>query len=247
VPFSLAIGSSETMHANGLGGDDTITVGDVGAYSVTAAGGPGNDRLTGGSSSETFLGGSGNDVIVPGGGIDVVSGDEGNDSVNTRDNTADVARGGDGNDLVIADSADLDILDGFEFVDRPAVVKPPPVDTSTRPVTIRSRTVKVNQHRHTAGIKVRCPASSPRNCTGSLTLRTAGSVRLAGVKAVLRLGSTRYNLAPGATSTLRVKLAKGVQRLADSKGHLKVLAVASTGASGKIASSSQRMTLALGR
>ena len=26
VPFSIDIGSSETMHANGLGGDDTITV-----------------------------------------------------------------------------------------------------------------------------------------------------------------------------------------------------------------------------
>src|SRR5438874_1945165 len=38
VPFTLDIGSSETMHANGLGGDDTITVGDVGSYSVTAAG-----------------------------------------------------------------------------------------------------------------------------------------------------------------------------------------------------------------
>src|SRR5436305_494991 len=56
VPFSLDIGSSETMHANGLGGDDSITVGDVGAFSVTAAGGPGNDTLTGGSSSETLLG-----------------------------------------------------------------------------------------------------------------------------------------------------------------------------------------------
>ena len=30
VPFSLDIGSSETMHANGLGGDDTIAVGNVG-------------------------------------------------------------------------------------------------------------------------------------------------------------------------------------------------------------------------
>ena len=31
VPFSLDIGSSETLHANGLGGDDAITVGEVGA------------------------------------------------------------------------------------------------------------------------------------------------------------------------------------------------------------------------
>ena len=104
MPFSLDIGSSETMHANGLGGDDTITVGDVGGFSVTASGGSGNDTLTGGGSSETFLGGSGNDTINPGGGIDVVSGDEGDDQVNVRDSTADVARGGAGNDSVVADA-----------------------------------------------------------------------------------------------------------------------------------------------
>src|SRR5204863_371739 len=80
VPFSLDIGSSETMHANGLGGDDTITVGDVGSYSVTAAGSSGNDSLIGGSASETLLGGSGNDTINPGGGIDFVSGDDGDDT-----------------------------------------------------------------------------------------------------------------------------------------------------------------------
>src|SRR5437016_14050689 len=66
VPFSLDIGSSETMHANGLGGDDSITVGDVGAFSVTAAGGPRNDTLTGGSASATPLGGSGDDAPHPG-------------------------------------------------------------------------------------------------------------------------------------------------------------------------------------
>ena len=244
VPFSLDIGSSETLHANGLGGDDAITVGEVGSYAVTASGGPGNDTLTGGGSSETFLGGSGNDTITPGGGLDVVSGDEGDDQVNVRDNTADVARGGDGNDSVVADTADLDILDGFETVDRTPVVTPPPVDTSTRPVTIRGGTVKVSKG--TASIKVSCPATSPGNCTGSLAVRTAKGVKLAGLKVVLQLGSARYNLAPGASRTLKVKLAKGSKRLADRKGHLKVLAVASTGPSGKIAQSSRRLTLALG-
>src|SRR6266480_5404337 len=58
VPFSLDIGSSETLHANGLGGDDAITVGEVGGFSVTASGGSGNDTLIGGGSSGTFLGGS---------------------------------------------------------------------------------------------------------------------------------------------------------------------------------------------
>ena len=118
VPFTIDIGSSETLHANGLGGNDTTTVGEVGAFEVTASGGAGEDTLTGGGSSETFLGGSGNDTINPGGGLDVVSADEGDDQVNVRDRTADVARGGAGNDSVVADAGLLDILDGFETVDR---------------------------------------------------------------------------------------------------------------------------------
>jgi Ca2+-binding RTX toxin-like protein len=244
VPFSLDIGSSETLHANGLGGDDTVTVGEVGSYSVTAAGGPGSDTLTGGGSSETLLGGSGNDTITPGGGLDLVSGDEGDDQVNIRDSTADVARGGDGNDAVVADTADLDILEGFETVDRTAVATPPAVDTSTRPLTIRGGTVKVSKGN--ALIRVSCPAISPGNCTGSLALRTARPVRLAGLRAVIQLGSARYDLAPGTSRTLTVKLSTGSRRLGDSKGRLKALAIASTGPSGKIAQSSQRLTLALG-
>jgi Ca2+-binding RTX toxin-like protein len=244
VPFSIDIGSSETLHANGLGGDDAITVGEVGSYSVTAAGGPGNDTLTGGGPSETFLGGSGNDTITPGSGLDVVSADEGDDRVNVRDRMADLARGGDGNDSVVADNGQLDILDGFEAIDRTPNVTPPPVDTSTRPLTIRGGTVRVSRGR--ASIKVSCPLTSPRNCAGSLAIRTAKGVRLAGLKAVLQLGSARYNIAPDTSRTLKVKLAKGTRRLADRKGHLKVLAVATTGRSGQIAQSSRRLTLALG-
>src|SRR5215204_2751242 len=134
VPFTLDIGTSETMHDNGLAGDDSITVGDVGTYQVTAAGGAGNDTLTGGPASETFLGGTGNDTINPGGGIDVVSGDDGDDQVNVRDRTADLARGGAGDDSAVADNGQLDVLDGFENVDRtpneaPPAVVPPVVPT----------------------------------------------------------------------------------------------------------------------
>jgi len=154
--------------------------------------------------------------------------------VNVRDKTADLALGGAGNDSVVADRKTLDILDGFETVHRTPVV----------PVGLRGGTVKVSKG--AASIRVSCPATSPGNCTGSLAVRTAKSVKLAGLKVVLQLGSGRYNLAPGSSRTLKVKLAAGSRRLADSKGHLKVLAVASTGPSGKIAQSSQRLTIALG-
>jgi Ca2+-binding RTX toxin-like protein len=244
VLFSIDIGSSETLHANGLGGNDTTSVGEVGAYEVTASGGAGDDTLTGGGSSETFLGGSGQDTITPGGGLDVVFADEGDDQVNVRDRTADVARGGAGSDSVVADAGQLDILDGFETVDRTPNATPPPADTRTRPVTIRGGTVKVKKG--TASFKLSCRASSPGNCTGSLAVRTAQRVKLAGLKVTLQLGSARYNIAPGRSKTLKVKLAKGSQRLAGSNGRFRVLAVASTGRSGKIAQSSRRLTLTLG-
>ena len=244
VPFTIDIGSSETLHADGLGGNDTTTVGEVGAYEVTASGGAGEDALTGGGSSETFLGGSGNDAITPGGGLDVVFADEGDDQVNVRDRTADVARGGAGNDSVVADAGQLDILEGFEAVDRTPNVTPPPVDNRTRPVTIRGGTVKVKNG--TASFKLSCPAGSPGNCTGSLAVRTAQRVKLAGLNVTLRLGSARYTIAPGRSKTVKVKLAKGSQRLAGRNRRLRVLAIASTGRSGKIAQSSRRLTLTLG-
>jgi Ca2+-binding RTX toxin-like protein len=246
VPFSLDIGTSETMHANGLGGDDNITVGAVGSFEVTADGGSGNDTLTGGSGSETFLGGSGNDTIKPGGGLDVVSGGDGDDTVNVRDNTADVARGGNGNDAVVADSSNLDVLDGFESVDRTQVDPPAPVNTATRPVKIAGGTVKVSRPAGIAAIRLSCPADSPGNCIGTLTLRSAHRLHVAGLSVVLQLGSARFDIAPGASQTVKVKLAKGTQRLADRKGHLKALAIASTGSSGSIASTTRGVTLALG-
>jgi hypothetical protein len=145
----------------------------------------------------------------------------------------------------VADTPDLDTLDGFETIDRPQVVVPPQVDNTTRAVTIAGGTVRVKGGR--AQVKVSCPSGSAHNCTGSISLLTAHAVRFKGVKAVLQLGSVRFNLAPGASSTVTVKLARGVERLADRRGHLKVVAVASTGNSGGIASSSQRATLALSR
>jgi hypothetical protein len=106
--------------------------------------------------------------------------------------------------------------------------------------------VKVNRAKHTVSIKVSCPADSPGNCTGSLALRTARPVHLRGVKAIFQLGTAHYDLAPGASAAVKVKLARGTERLADRKGHLKVIAVASTGNSGKIASTTRGLTLALG-
>jgi hypothetical protein len=93
---------------------------------------------------------------------------------------------------------------------------------------------------------VSCPSAAPVDCTGSLVLRTASRVRLAGVSAVVELGSRRYDLAPGASRTLRVRLANGTRRLARRNGRLAVRAVASTGGADRIAESTRRLTVVLG-
>jgi Ca2+-binding RTX toxin-like protein len=248
VPFSLDIGSSETMHANGLGGDDTITVGNVGSYSVTAAGGAGNDALTGGDASDTLLGGSGDDTIAAGGGIDVVSGDDGNDHVDVRDRTSDVALGGDGTDSVVADNRSLDIVDGFESVDRtPDPVVVPGPHATGRGVKIRGGVAKVNASKRTVAITVDRAADASSNGSGTVTLVTAKRVKLGGVKVTLQLGSARYSVAPGGSATVNVKLAAGVRRIADRKGHIAVRAIASTRDSDGLASNAKTLTVSLGK
>jgi hypothetical protein len=77
-------------------------------------------------------------------------------------------------------------------------------------------------------------------------VRTARRIKLAGLKVAPPLGSARYDVAAGASRSVRVKLAKGSRRLAGRNGRLRVLAVASTGPSGKIAKSSRRLTVTFG-
>jgi Ca2+-binding RTX toxin-like protein len=258
APFSLDIGSGETLHVNGLGGDDELATGDLGAASLVAAGGAGDDALRGGGSSDTLLGGSGSDLLIGDGGLDIVSGDEGDDEVNVRDGFADLARGGDGWDAVSADSG-LDLLDGFETVQAVAVAPPdptPPPGTpappqgmppggpaapargiTTRPVTIRGGTVRVRGRQPSAPVRMSCPASSGAHCTGILTLRAARATRR---RRVFALGHARYDLRPGASATITVPLARVATRLADRNGHISALAVAGQ-------QSVRRLTLALPR
>jgi Ca2+-binding RTX toxin-like protein len=268
VPFKLDT-ATERFRVNGLGGGDSVAASDgVGGHTLLSVdGGTGADTISGSDGPDLIIGGEGNDVLAGGGGSDTISGGAGDDQVDVRDNTADVASGGEGNDSVVADAVDLDILDGFETVDRPVVapppvvipppvltappgitpppvLMPPSVVTTTRRVTIRGGTA--NARKGTVSIKVTCPATSGGNCTGSLVLRIAKGVKVAGLRIGLQIGSARYNLPPGASKTLKVRLARGTRRIAARTGRLKVLAIASTGHPGAIARSSQRLTLVLG-
>ena len=260
-PFSLDIGTSEAMALNGLGGDDAVSVGEVGPFGVAADGGAGNDSLNGGGGAETFLGGSGNDTITPGTGIDVASGDDGDDTVAVRDEVADFTRCGAGTDQVTADAVALDTgMEGCETVNRPPVappvappvvppavppVTPPVAAPTTRPVTITAATVKISKRK--GRITVACPAVSPINCQGILTVLTAREIKVGKVKIVVQLARVSFNVAPGKSARVSIKVPKGAEALANRKGKLPVRALATTGPSGVSASSTQKLTLDFGK
>ncbi len=253
-PISLDIGSSETLHVNGLGGDDEVLSGTLDAVSLIAAGDAGNDALTGGGSADTLLGGSGDDTISGGGGRDVVSGDEGDDQVDVRDGVPDLASGGAGQDTVAADPG-LDLLDGFEVVHAAPLMTPPPGSAppptspapvhATRPVTILGGTLKLSRRGRTAPVRLGCPSASDDNCRGRLALRTANSVRLAGRTRVVGLGHATYDLRPGTSMTVKVTLTVSATRVADRNGRIKALAIASALPADAVPQSSRRVTLAV--
>jgi hypothetical protein len=92
----------------------------------------------------------------------------------------------------------------------------------------------VNVRQGRVSIRVSCPATATTHCIGLLTLRRAGR----------GLGSAHYDVAPGTSLMLRVKLARTSHRLADRGGRVKVVAVAARGPAHRIARTSHKLTLA---
>ncbi len=90
------------------------------AISDTIDGGEGNDTINAGSGDDTIIGGSGNDTINAGDGDDTIDSTEGSDNVDagSGDDTITVGEnflsggdidGGEGEDALVFDGADLDI------------------------------------------------------------------------------------------------------------------------------------------
>jgi hypothetical protein len=147
---------------------------------------------------------------------------------------------------VVADNKSLDIVDGFESVDRtPDPVVVPGPHATGRGVKIRGGVAKVNASKRTVAITVDRAADTSSNGSGDLTLITATRVKLGGVRVTLQLGSAHYNVAPGGTTTLNVKLATGLSRIADRRGHIAVRAIANTRDADGLASNAKRLTVSL--
>jgi Ca2+-binding RTX toxin-like protein len=250
VPFGLNIASSEVFELNGLGGDDTLTTepGLLGLISVVADGGPGNDTLTGGGEADTFFGGLGNDTLDPGAGSDAVDGQDGDDTLRVRDQAADLARGGAGNDSAIADREDS--LAEVETADvPPAPPAPQAGDTTGTAARVTTKRVasKLKKGVYTAKVRVSCPASEAGGCNGALVLQTARTVSLGGTRFHAIVASKRYALASGQAQTLKVKLPKGVRALS-RRGTLTVDAITTNrDAAGNLAQRSSRLAIKLVR
>ena len=94
APFSLDIGTTESLVLRAGGGDDVITAGNglAGLIQLTLDGGAGNDTITGGDGDDLLLGGDGNDVVTGGRGSDTAL-------LGTGDDTF-IWNPGDGSDVV---------------------------------------------------------------------------------------------------------------------------------------------------
>ena len=109
-PFSLDIGTAESLVVNMNGGDDTFTGsnGLAGLIQLTVDGGPGNDTITGGDGGDRLIGGDGNDTIIGGRGADTALMGDGDDVfVWNPGDGSDVVEGQAGNDTLLFNGANV--------------------------------------------------------------------------------------------------------------------------------------------
>ena len=204
VPFSLDIGSTESLGLNTLGGDDTITA-QPGAGSLIGIG---------------------------------ADGGSGNDRIDVRDNAPTLVRCGEGNDSGTADGIDV-VAPGCEAVERTLVGPPVAIDAARLKAGGRFR-------KATAPIKLSCPALAAAQCTGKVTLTSAGSLKLGKTKVIAVLGSANYRVDPGQTRTVRVKLPSSLKAIAGRRKSLSIRATAvGRDGSGVLSEATRRLTLTL--
>ncbi len=110
APFTIDIGTSESLVLNANGGDDTFVAsnGLASLIQLTVDGGTGNDSITGGDGNDKLLGGDGNDLVIGGRGNDAMLLGAGDDTAvwNPGDGS-DVIEGQDGVDTMQFNGANI--------------------------------------------------------------------------------------------------------------------------------------------
>lgn len=103
APFSIDIGTSETLILNANGGNDSFSAtGNLAALiSLTVDGGAGDDTLFGSNGADVLLGGAGNDFVDGNQGADIAFLGAGNDVFSwDPGDGSDIVEGQDGNDTL---------------------------------------------------------------------------------------------------------------------------------------------------
>jgi Ca2+-binding RTX toxin-like protein len=110
APFSIDIGTSESLVLNANGGDDVVTAGNGLAtlIQLTVDGGTGNDTITGGDGNDFLRGGDGNDLVNGGRGNDTAFLGAGDDTfVWNPGDGSDIVEGQDGADTLQFNGANI--------------------------------------------------------------------------------------------------------------------------------------------
>jgi hypothetical protein len=223
---------------NTFGGNDTLDVAPgVGALiAVTVDAGSGDDRLKGGDEADTFFGGLGNDTLDTGAGADVADGQDGDDTLVIRDGATDLARGGAGTDSATADFVDAVAAD-VEKVDR--------AKSGANALTLRknAKVTRSKTGKYSARLVLTCDASALEGCKGRLSLLTAKSVKIGGVRVRPLLVSAKYDLKAGTTRGVTVKLPSVAKRLAKNRSLKVNVQAISKDAAGALTTRTANVTL----
>jgi Ca2+-binding RTX toxin-like protein len=110
APFSLDIGTTESLVLNANGGDDTFTAsnGLAPLIALLVDGGAGNDVLTGGDGEDVLFGGDGNDTVTGGRGSDFALLEDGDDTfVWNPGDGSDTVQGNAGTDTMVFNGANI--------------------------------------------------------------------------------------------------------------------------------------------
>ena len=125
----------------------------------------------------------------------------------------------------------------------------PAADTKATALRVISKRInsKLRRGIYTARVRVECPAVETGGCKGTLSLLTAKSLRIRGVKVPSALlVSKSYTLRPGQRRTLAMKLPRGIGKFADSKRRLSLRAQSiSRDAAGNVATRASKLTVRL--
>jgi Ca2+-binding RTX toxin-like protein len=166
-------------------------------------GGTGSDILIGRDGpSDTLVGGPGDDVIDPLRGDDHVDGGPGIDQIALRDLSADDVVCGDGVDSVAADDRDTTAPD-CEKVRRTAAMS----------LALASRAAFP-----TVMIRLVCPPSAFKECSGRVIVRTLSKVQTQRGKRVLTLGVRRFTLPSGSRAIIGLRIRAGAKRFLGGNG-----------------------------